>query len=536
MRRSLLLFGLLVLAAPSYAVRVVGSFGRPVTLTPVAGLPLINTPLSGTFGSGPGAISLQPSGVFDVLPSPSILPATVQAARAEAAESAEVLPEIKSARINQAQKKGLAAASAFSPAMDSPDMPASLNNLFDGSKEHAQTDVKPTGTESESGGVAFAAKSSWLLGRTADELGAAKGQTSGKMTTHDFVGLLREAQEQFIKTHESEAPTREAFKAAVTVNESIIRIVAALGKKNEPLHNQIRRILSVWQIFNQAMEEAAERGTLGDVIGEAKLFAYQVEQSIQTPDPLKITDTGIIETGHIETALKALREASHSLEPNILDLLKRISEHHPELPLKAERVFLIKDQAMMDMLGLPSDAAGAARILSDGKRQEPIILLVAPKGIAADDFVEFVIHEAVHLMDGGILYVENERAIEHWLAEGYTQQRAHEMANASLEKLGRHARKNPAYNQEVNLAEAFISKYGTAALEDLVQNGSSKSLQAVLGDKWVYVKRLMEFDNRSMQKRANLLNALYAVIMTPDFKEEQFAYLVKHFGLSRASL
>ncbi len=297
----------------------------------------------------------------------------------------------------------------------------------------------------------------------------------------------------------------------------------------------MRRILSVWQIFNQAMEEAAERGTLGDIIGEAKLFAHQVERSVEKPASLRTTKNGIVETDDVEEGLRALREASHPLEPNVVDLLGRIKEHHPELPLDAERIFLVKDQNVVDMLDLPSDAAGAARILSDGERRENVILLVAPTGIPVDDFIEFVIHEAVHLMDGGILHVEHRRAIEHWLAEGYTQLRAHEMANESLTRMGRHARKNPAYGQEVSLAKAFISKYGEAALEDLVRNGSNEGLGSALGARWRYVERLMAFDSGSRHKRENLLNALYAVLMSPDFGDDQFAYLVDRFSLGPSS-
>lgn len=284
--------------------------------------------------------------------------------------------------------------------------------------------------------------------------------------------------------------------------------------------------------FSPRASAAEQAAGFADIFDGARKRPEGSGVAAAPPAPLKATENGFVETANMEAGLHLLREASHPMEPNVVDLLGRISQRHPGLPLDPERVFLMKDRAVLDMLDLPSDAAGAARVLSDGKRQEKVILLVAPKGITADDFVEFVIHEALHLMDGGILHVENNRAIEHWLAEGYTQLRAHEMANASLEALGRHARKNPAYDQEVALVRTFISKHGTPALEDLVRNGSSAGLKAALGERWKYVKRLMAFDNRSMKMRADLLSVLYAVIMTPGFGEEHFAHLIDRFGLA----
>ncbi len=556
---------LLLSAAPVHANRLAGNIGRPVSLKPVLAVPALTAPLAGTLNSGPGAISLTDLNSFGVLPLPTDLPtlwptANIQALKVQAVPAA-VLPAAPAAsilrigqppgndaaarvgntRISAPVKQAVRAAEkAFPLTPGQVDKSAALGNLFDASLElpdgafGVPVDASVAINSEEE--LSFAAKASWNLGRMADDIAAEKGQTSSQMSTHDFVELMREAKDQFILTHKSLAPTPGAFKASVSVIDSIIHIVATLGAVEEPLHNKVRRILSVWNIFNQAMVEASEMGSLGDIIGEAKLFAHQVEQSVETAVPLKTTETGIIETDDVETGLQALREASHPLDAAGLDLLAKIKEHHPELPLDADRIFLIKDQAMLDTLNLPADAAGAARVLSDGKRQENIILLVAPKGIAADNFVEFVIHEAVHLADGGILHVENARAIEHWLAEGYTQLRAHEMANESLALMGRPTPENPAYDQEVKLVEKFISKYGDEAMKDLVRNGSNKGLQTALGERWKYVKRLMEFDNRSTHKRTNLLNALYGVLLSPEFGEAQFTYLVNRFSLQNRPL
>ena len=84
----------------------------------------------------------------------------------------------------------------------------------------------------------------------------------------------------YAKTFQAQSPSPRAYAAAVTVQKQMIRIVKAMLKPEEPLGPQIRRILSVWQVFNEAMEEAAEKGTTTAIEDEAKLFASQVERSV----------------------------------------------------------------------------------------------------------------------------------------------------------------------------------------------------------------------------------------------------------------
>jgi hypothetical protein len=61
----------------------------------------------------------------------------------------------------------------------------------------------------------------------------------------------------------------------------MLRVVRALLTPNQPLNTQVRRLLSVWQVFNQEMARAAaEKGTLEAVTDEAALFASQVEASV----------------------------------------------------------------------------------------------------------------------------------------------------------------------------------------------------------------------------------------------------------------
>ena len=73
---------------------------------------------------------------------------------------------------------------------------------------------------------------------------------------------------------------RLAYAAARTVQAGMARIVKALLKAEEPLTPQIRRVLSVWNVFNQEMAAAAEKGSLSAVEEEALLFASRVEQSV----------------------------------------------------------------------------------------------------------------------------------------------------------------------------------------------------------------------------------------------------------------
>ena len=60
----------------------------------------------------------------------------------------------------------------------------------------------------------------------------------------------------------------------------MVRVVKAMLKPGEPLNGQIRRILSVWNVFNQEMEAAAQKGSFSAIEDEARLFASQVEQSV----------------------------------------------------------------------------------------------------------------------------------------------------------------------------------------------------------------------------------------------------------------
>jgi hypothetical protein len=128
--------------------------------------------------------------------------------------------------------------------------------------------------------LAFAAKASAQLAALADDLGEERGMKSSRMTGEDFLGLLEGGRERWAAQNQSTAPSPEAYRTALAVQESVLRMVRAMLKPGEPLNGQVRRALSVWNVFNQAMEEASEKGTLEAIEAEARLFAGQVEQSV----------------------------------------------------------------------------------------------------------------------------------------------------------------------------------------------------------------------------------------------------------------
>ncbi|MEQ1918547.1 MAG: hypothetical protein ABL955_05060, partial [Elusimicrobiota bacterium] len=52
---------------------------------------------------------------------------------------------------------------------------------------------------------------------------------------------------------------------------------------DKPLTDSVHRALAVWQVFDQEMAIAASKGTLEAIVADAKLFASQVEASVETP-------------------------------------------------------------------------------------------------------------------------------------------------------------------------------------------------------------------------------------------------------------
>jgi hypothetical protein len=228
--------------------------------------------------------------------------------------------------------------------------------------------------------------------------------------------------------------------------------------------------------------------------------------------PLAATDSGLIRTPDVAQGLAELRRASHDMHPQVEELVARIKAARPELPITTDNLFLIKDPEILRRLEIPEEAAGAARILTDGRTEVPIVILVAAHPIGIDNFVEFGVHEAVHLMDDGILRVRHDEELKHFFAEGWTQRRAVTMANEVLAGLGRPETPGHAYHKEIELVDSFIALHGSEALDELVRTGSDAGMRAALGDRWDLAGRLVSGDGRPRADRAHRLDALIALV------------------------
>jgi hypothetical protein len=242
------------------------------------------------------------------------------------------------------------------------------------------------------------------------------------------------------------------------------------------------------------------------------------------------TENGLIRTPDVAVGLAALRAASYATHPQVEEIVARIKATHPELPISAENLFLVKDRDLLETLGIPAEAGGAARLVTDGTREVPVVILVAANGVGLDEFVEFAVHEAVHLMDDGILRVSHDQDLKHFFAEGWTQKRAVTMANAVLAGLGRPATPGKAYHAEISLVDAFIALHGSAALDELVRTGSDAGLRRALGDRWDLAARLVAGEDGKPGKRERRLQALTALIGAKWVGPDEERALVEHAG------
>ncbi|MFI5346212.1 MAG: hypothetical protein ACHQ51_07550 [Elusimicrobiota bacterium] len=228
--------------------------------------------------------------------------------------------------------------------------------------------------------------------------------------------------------------------------------------------------------------------------------------------PVAATDTGLIRAPDLASGLAELRRGSYEVHPQIEAIVARINALRPELPITAKNLFLVRDREMLRSLGIPEDAAGAARIVTDGKTEVPVVILVAARPVALDAFVEYAVHEAVHLMDDGILRVRHDQELKHFFAEGWTQKRAVVLANEILTDLGRPATPGAAYHQEIALVEAFIALHGSGPLDELVRTGSDAGLRRALGGRWDLAARLISGDGAAPGPRRRRIDALTALI------------------------
>jgi hypothetical protein len=147
-----------------------------------------------------------------------------------------------------------------------------------GSHSPAQPVAAPPQSTQEE--LVFTARASADLASAAEDWGAEHGQKFSRMSAQDFLAMLDAGMSRYAAQNQAKAPSPQAYAAALTVQTQLVRLVKAMLKPGEPLDGQIRRILSVWNVFNQEMQGAAEKGSTQAIEDEARLFASQVEQSI----------------------------------------------------------------------------------------------------------------------------------------------------------------------------------------------------------------------------------------------------------------
>jgi hypothetical protein len=251
--------------------------------------------------------------------------------------------------------------------------------------------------------------------------------------------------------------------------------------------------------------------------------------SVPLPPPaISATENGLLRAPDAAAGVAYLRRGSYEIHPQIEEIVAKINALRPELPITAKILFLVRDPEVLRRLEIPEDAAGAARIVSDGREEFPVVILAAVRPVPLDEFVEYAVHEAVHLMDDGILRARHDEELKHFFAAGWTQKRAVGMANEILAELGRPATPGKAYRQEIALVEAFIAGHGAGALDELVRTGSDAGLRRALGTRWSLAERLVSGDGGVPAARRRRLDALTALIAAKDIGPDEERVLLDY--------
>lgn len=276
MRISSLLAALL-LAAPAWAQTRVA----PITVTvPAIGLaaPFAAAPAPSLLASpslSPSlSISLTPAAAL-VVPAPSIVPSAIKAVRPAAYAP---LP-VKVAALNAGISK-VVASLGENPASGAAALTAGrdIEALLTGAVLAAPSASDEAASPAE---LTYAAGASQSLAARTDDLADSKDLKAGRMSGADFLAVLEEA-----RGTAPAAPTPAADAAAREITAQVVRVAHALIPADKPLTDSIRRALAVWQVFDQEMGIAASKGTLEAIVADAKLFASQVEASVEpTPAP-----------------------------------------------------------------------------------------------------------------------------------------------------------------------------------------------------------------------------------------------------------
>lgn len=293
---------------------------RLVVAAPGAQAPLPPSPPALTAPASAPSLLLAAPGVVAAAPSAAAAP---QAAAARVSAMQSGVAQVLAGLTKEQPRDGAAASSAGralediltgarSAAADS-DLPAPSAP----SASMAQT---PVATPAE---LEHAAQAAARLASLADDMGDERGQKAGRMTGSEFIALL-EAARQRSDSQDSDAPSPAAARAARVVRAQIVRVVRALTDPHLPLSDGIRRTLSVWQVFDSEMAEAARKGNLEAVEAEARLFASQVEASVPParPRPEDPNDYAAVNVPGSVFGWKPIEDSpSHGLPP--LDALIR---------------------------------------------------------------------------------------------------------------------------------------------------------------------------------------------------------------------
>ncbi|MCM2304920.1 MAG: hypothetical protein NDJ72_09475, partial [Elusimicrobia bacterium] len=277
MRIPSLLAALLLAATASAQTRVAAP-----SAAPAAGVPLqLSAPVPALSLAPALSLSapLLPSAAL-AIPAPIIAPSVLTAAR----PAASVPLPVKVAALNAGVSKAVAAL-AENPASGAAALTAGrdIEALLTGAVLSAPSAADAAAAPEE---LAFAVGASQALAARADDLGAAKGLKARTMSGADFVGMLDEA-----RGSGAPAPTPAAAAAVTEIEASVVRFARALIPADKPLVDSLSRALAVWQVFDQEMSIAASKGTLEAIVADARLFASQVEDSVEPTEAAKPTLT-----------------------------------------------------------------------------------------------------------------------------------------------------------------------------------------------------------------------------------------------------
>lgn len=266
------LLAVLSLTLPARAQTRSASVARPVLALPALGpAPAVLPQAAPALAAAPNlAPSLSPAPALAAAVAAPVVAAPVVAARGAGPAAARV------AALNAGAARGLAALTE-SPASASAALGAGrdLEALLTGAALAAPSASDAAASPEE---LAFAAGASRALAARADDLAGESGLKASGMTGGDFLALLERA-----RASAPPAPSPAAAAAAREVEIQVVRVARALLPADRPLSEGIGRAMAVWQVFDQEMALAAEKGALGAVVAEARLFASQVEASVDEP-------------------------------------------------------------------------------------------------------------------------------------------------------------------------------------------------------------------------------------------------------------